>query len=626
MKFEKNKTIKRLAIYFFYDKDGVVDDYIPYMIEDLNKNITELLVVCNGKLNKEGREKFLKLTPNLMVRENVGFDVWAYKEGMEYYGWDKLAEFDEVILMNFTIMGPLYPFKEMFDEMDTRDVDFWGITKHHGFHFDPFGTIKYGYIPEHIQSSFISVRNNILTSYEFQKYWDNMGEVNSYGEAIGKHEAIFTKYFQDIGFVSDVYIQTDDLKKLTHYPLMIMSCELVQNRRCPIIKRKCFTNEYYEFLNATIGEPTIELYEFIKNNTDYPVDFIWDNLLRVDNMADIKLRMHLNYILPVDISINSKLEQKKVALILHIYFEDLIEYCFNYACSMPEYADIYITTDTKEKKEEILTCFQKLECNKLEVIIIENRGRDISSLLVASKDFVMNYDYVCFAHDKKTTQFEPYTIGKSFSYKCFENILSSKKFVNNILYTFENNKRLGMLMPPPPNHAGFFCTMACEWGSNYNNTLSLANKLKLRVNMDEHKEPISPLGTMFWFRPEAMRVLFDYNWKYEDFPEEPNGFDGTILHAVERIYGFVIQHHRYYPAWIMSDKFSRIELTNTNFMLRELTMSEYSVGNVNNNFSMFKYAVSCRNNSIGNILKMKIKTITPEPIYNFLKKIYHFFK
>ena len=39
MILNKKKEIKRLAIFFLYDKDGVVDDYIPYMLNDLNKTI-----------------------------------------------------------------------------------------------------------------------------------------------------------------------------------------------------------------------------------------------------------------------------------------------------------------------------------------------------------------------------------------------------------------------------------------------------------------------------------------------------------------------------------------------------------------------------------------------------------
>ena len=162
------EKIRRLAIYFFYDKDGIVDDYITYMLADMKKNVSELLFICNGKLTRESRNKIEQYASDILVRENKGFDVWAYKDGIEHYGWDRLAGFDELIMMNFTIMGPLYPFKEMFDYMNSRDVDFWGITTFHGIEGDPFGTIKYNYLPVHIQSHFIAVRNKMLTSGEFK--------------------------------------------------------------------------------------------------------------------------------------------------------------------------------------------------------------------------------------------------------------------------------------------------------------------------------------------------------------------------------------------------------------------------------------------------------------------------
>ena len=135
--------MKRVAIYFFYDKDGVVDRYVNYFLEDFKQNLDRLIVVCNGKLTPEGREEFSKYTNEIIVRENKGFDVWAYKEGIEYIGWDNLKNYDELIMLNMTIMGPIYSFKEMFDEMDSRkELDFWGITKFHKFPVDPGGLIK----------------------------------------------------------------------------------------------------------------------------------------------------------------------------------------------------------------------------------------------------------------------------------------------------------------------------------------------------------------------------------------------------------------------------------------------------------------------------------------------------
>lgn len=46
--------MKRLGIFFFYEKNGDVDDFITYYLADLNKNLTELVVVCNGKLERAG--------------------------------------------------------------------------------------------------------------------------------------------------------------------------------------------------------------------------------------------------------------------------------------------------------------------------------------------------------------------------------------------------------------------------------------------------------------------------------------------------------------------------------------------------------------------------------------------
>ena len=136
MKLVDKKNIKRLGIFFFYDKDGVVDDYVMYMLHDMVQNTSQNIVVCNGKLNEDGRNKFQSL-PNtdLLVRENKGFDVWAYKSALEYYGWDIIDTYDEVFMYNFTIMGPIGHFSTMFEEMNQRDLDFWGITIHNGAPF-----------------------------------------------------------------------------------------------------------------------------------------------------------------------------------------------------------------------------------------------------------------------------------------------------------------------------------------------------------------------------------------------------------------------------------------------------------------------------------------------------------
>lgn len=44
---------------------------------------------------------------------------------------------------------------------------------------------------------------------------------------------------------------------------------------------------------------------------------------------------------------------------------------------------------------------------------------------------------------------------------------------------------------------------------------------------------------MFWARSEAMKPRFDLNLQWEDYPEEPLPIDGSMLHAMERLFGIV---------------------------------------------------------------------------------------
>lgn len=613
MKLDLKKDINRLVIYFLYDKDGIVDRYVIHMLEAMKKFSSEVFVVINGKLTPESRKLLTGITSesNILARNNTGFDVGAYKDALMHYGWEKLEQFDEVVLMNYTVFGPLYPFENMFEEMNKKDVDFWGITKHHKVDFDVFGTCKYHYIPEHIQSSFLVIRRSLMKSNEYHYLWDNMPEINSYADSVGLYEAIFTKDFNDKGFKSAVYIDTSDIEGYTRYPLMMMADEMIINRKCPIMKVKSFSQNYNDILGDTIGNCTIDAFEYIRDHLDYDTDLMLEHVIRTENMADIKNLLHLNYTLPKNYIVHkSSIDHSKIALMMHLYFPDLIEKSLNYARSMPDGCDIFITVPNEQMNKLVSDALDKMyQFGKKTVITIKNRGRDVSSLLVGCAPYVYDYDIVCFMHDKKTSQIKPYAQGEGFFFKCFENNLGSKEYVENILYTFESNPRLGMLMPPPPNHGPWWNVLGCEWFGNYDNTKKLSEKLDLKCSITKDKEPITPLGTMFWFRTEALKRLFDYGWKYEDFPKEPNNYDGTILHAIERIYGYVVQSSGHYCAWAMTDAFSRTEMTNLYYMLR----------NSNNGNNIIKTSITPFRKKI----KLFIKLFIPYKLWIRIREIYY---
>lgn len=567
---------RRLLVFFFYDKDGVVDGYLRYFLDDLTQNVAETIVICNGKLNTAGRASFEKYTDKIIVRENKGLDVWAYKTGLDYYGWDKLAEFDEVILANSTMMGPVYPFKEMFDTMDQKeDLDFWGVTLYHGADFDPFGSNPYGYLPLHIQSHFIVYRQRFVKSLDLQLFWKNMKQISGYQDSVGSYESYFTKAFEDKGFKWDVYVDTRNLTDYTDYPLMKCPTKLIKEYRCPIFKRRSFFHPYSSVLSETAGQSAEELYRYLKDETNFDLNLFWENALRTMHMEDLYNSLHLDYILPKNYVLNQSPSNAKVALVMHLYFMDILEESVCMAQSMPIGTDIYITAHTPEKVKKIKEVADKLLHDyNVTVLQIENKGRDVSAILVGAAPYLKknHYDYVCFFHDKKCNYVKPGSVGEAFKYTCYENILSSKQYVCNILALFDREERLGLLVPPVPNSGPYFdgCIILKSWAGAYDCTKKLAEKMELHSPISQEKRPIAPIGTVFWFRMDAMCKLFDYNWTYDDFPKEPAQVDGTIMHAVERIYPYIGQDAGYYSAVCMTDQYARNHIVNMEYYTIEM--------------------------------------------------------
>lgn len=619
------KTGKRLVIYFFYDKDGIADNYVDYFLNGLKKVTDKFVIVANGKITPESRNMFLKYTDDIIVRKNEGLDVWAYKTAIEYVGWEELRKYYEVCLINATIMGPVYPFEEMFNKMDENvDLDFWGVTRFLKYNLDAFKCNPYGYIPEHIQSHFIVYRNRFLITKDLKRFWDNIPPINSYEESIGKYESYFTKFFADCGFKWDTYVNNKIERDYTEYQLMISPLTAVKIDRCPIIKRRSFFQNQDYFLNYTMGEQSLELFNFLKYHTNYDTNLILENLIRSVNQADLVRTLGLYYILPSKYLNKNKLDCQ-AAVIMHIYYLDIIDESLKYALNIPEEIDIYITTPHKDKIEIMKSVFKDIK-NKTEFRVIENRGRDVSSLLTGCADIISKYDYVCFYHDKKVGYVKPLSIGRSFAYKTAESALHNKIYIINILNLFENNDKLGMLTNTPPHGSIYYDTYGSEWGDNFENTKALAKKLNLNVPFDKTKPPVAPLGTVFWFRTKAMKKLFDYNWKYEDFPKEPNGNDGTLLHAIERIYPYVVQDAGYYPAYVMPDTLASIEMADFTHYVRSMNVTLQKFGVYGNCYTKINLLDSFfRNNGIKTILKNELKTYSkkwlPNWMYNKLVKL-----
>jgi rhamnosyltransferase len=226
---------------------------------------------------------------------------------------------------------------------------------------------------------------------------------------------------------------------------------------------------------------------------------------------------------------------------------------------MPDYADVFFITDRAEKKEKIEGFYKDGGLKNMEIRVGE---------LTAGNGFAMvkGYDYACVIHDNEMDYKDNKIEGRSFSFKCLENILSSKMFVENIITTFENDPRLGMLVPPPPYHSDYYKALGdVEWREHFDDVVSLAKKLDIKIGIDEDKAPVAPLGSMFWFVPSALEKLF-----HSQAP-------GLCDVPMKYLFPIITQGAGFYPGRVLSDSFAAVELSNLNHLLAEITKEAFAM-------------------------------------------------
>ena len=286
------------------------------MLRSIREDASYVLTVVNGFLTEEAGRELSACCDRVLYRPNTGFDVAGYREGIFDLGFHELSKYDELVLMNYTFFGPLDSFSEMFREMNVRDLDFWGITEHYSLTVDPYGVIPYGYMPEHLNSHFLALRRDFFMSFSYRDFITNMRNPDSYVDSIAGYEAVFTKYFSDLGYKWEAYVDSDEYEEYSPAPFAYHAAELIRDKKCPILKRRNFFSDYMINLQNNAGESQIRAYEAVLAHTGYDPALMWENVLRLQDLAQIHQTMHVNFYLDSEVSRHSFVRGEAVAFIL----------------------------------------------------------------------------------------------------------------------------------------------------------------------------------------------------------------------------------------------------------------------------------------------------------------------
>jgi rhamnosyltransferase len=236
------------------------------------------------------------------------------------------------------------------------------------------------------------------------------------------------------------------------------------------------------------------------------------------------------------------LQDIKIAIHLHTYYIDILDKYMLFLNDTDVNFDLYITTDTPEKKDAIhnylknQACFSKLK----EIIITETHGRDVIPWL-SIKDRLNQYDIVGHFHTKKSLHLEEW-----MSITWLDDILYSLLYnIKTIINEFMSNDNLGIIIPEVP----YILRNEILNDSNVNLiriSENLWKRLKCNKTLDFKviKNIIFPMGNMFWYRPAALKPLFELRLLPGDIPQEPLPNE-TILHSIERLVVYIAWNEGY---------------------------------------------------------------------------------
>lgn len=591
----------RLLIYVVYDVRGEIERYIPHALHALRRHAQHILVVVNGALSDQGRLALQPVADEVLERENTGYDIWGYKAGLDHVG-EGIERFDEVILANDTWFGPVMPFEPVFERMNGQALHFWGMTDHARVEPHPFtGT---DYLPYHLQSYWVAVRREMLISDVWKRYWRDLPEMHSYADAVVKHESVFTEHFTGEGFVGEVAFPII-AGEAENYP--VLYARQLLEAGCPTLKRRPFF-QWPAHLDrlAVIGRWTLDVVE----ESGYPVELIYEDLARNVQPRVFNADAAMLSVLPeIDNSYDPS-RPLKIVVIAHLYYVELADEMLDRADHLPGNYDLVVTTSDEAKAALLREAVDRRPARGAREVrvVASNNGRDQGAFLIDCRDVILDggYDLVVKIHSKKTPQ-DLFHVGRHFRRQQFTNLLNSSGYAANVIALFQQEPGLGLVFPPTI-HLGH-PTLGRGWWSNKAGFYERCKQLGIRVPLDDIS-PLAPFGSMYIARPDALRILVEHPWTYDDFGGVEAYQDGGLAHILERMPAYAAGERGYHARTVAHAEYMAMSYTALEYNLDQ--MSETIPGASMDQIALLQTLGHMGDGSLSDFARMYMRRHRPE--------------
>jgi lipopolysaccharide biosynthesis protein len=281
-----------------------------------------------------------------------------------------------------------------------------------------------------------------------------------------------------------------------------------------------FINAWNEWAEGTVLEPTRHYGHAVLNRTTE----VLAEVSQLKENAQYFPKYHL-----------SRSPDTKLAVVVHAFYQEEWAYIQEGLKNLNKIDyDLFVTINEKDKS--LLESIKKAHPNS-HVIVVPNRGRDILPFIfLAGRLRDVGYEYILKLHTKKSYH---RTDGNVWFEELVDNLLPPPSIIGQILEELQR----GTAMIGPAEH---YVALAQYIGSNETSLLELVSEMHSKRAAAKLKSTSYQgvgyfAGSMFWARLSTLGPLLDVCLLPEDFDAEWGQIDGTLAHAVERIFGILPQ-------------------------------------------------------------------------------------
>jgi lipopolysaccharide biosynthesis protein len=225
----------------------------------------------------------------------------------------------------------------------------------------------------------------------------------------------------------------------------------------------------------------------------------------------------------------------RTALHIHAYYIDQLADILNRLNLNRHLPDLFVSVRSDADALIARSILVNYVGQVVDITVFPNVGRDIGPMLTGfGPVLIRDYDVIGHVHTKKSLFSKNDLWVANWVEFTLSNMLGSDQagpMIDPVLTAMVADERVGMIYPEDPHIPG--------WGQN----TDVAEQIAVQLGVGALPSAFNfPVGTMFWARSDALRPFVELGLSWSDYPSEPIANDGTMLHALERLFGAVPTH------------------------------------------------------------------------------------